>query len=306
MSKKSAKIGLTYFITIICAMGVIGGAGYFAFSRLMNSQSDMEKLDPTAEVTITGQQEEEYVPEQSFGQTALFIYEAERKSSSVTFVLTRFVPYENKLVVVPLQSDICTVVDGKTNTLYEFYRLGGTLDAVKAAESATGVTVDKYMKLSQESFEIFCGYMGNIDYDVPYNLVYENEETGEDTVIKAGVHTLDNTMLRKIITFPAYRGGEEYRAKVAGSIAVSLINAGSKSYLKRGRDNVFTSIVNSGAETNITKYDFEDLDPAFAYVLGNTDTPAQLVIPSGVYNENDCYVLEESFLVALPRWFSLE
>ncbi len=305
MAKRSAKIAVTYFVTIICALGIIGGAGYIALQKVMNSESDMEKLSPEAEITLADP-DGEYVPDQGYGQTALFICEYERKASSVCFVMTRFVPYENKLVVVPLQSDICTVSEGKTNTLYEFYRLGGTAEAVKAVEAATGVTVDKYMKLTKESFTVFANYMGNIDYEVPYNLVYENQETGDSTVIKAGVHTLDSSMLNKLLTFPEYRGGEEYRAKVVGAITVSLINSGAKSYLKTGRENVFTSIVNSDVETNITKYDYEDLEPAFGYVLGNTNTPAQLVIPSGVYNENNCYVLDDSFLVALPRWFSME
>ncbi|MDE6591552.1 MAG: LCP family protein [Oscillospiraceae bacterium] len=305
MAKRSAKIAVTYFVTIICALGIIGGAGYFALKKVMNSESDMDKLNPEAEITLANP-DGEYVPEQGYGQTALFICEYERKASSVCFVMTRFVPYENKLVVVPLQSDICTVSGGKTNTLYEFYRLGGTAEAVKAVEAATGITVDKYMKFTNESFTVFSDYMGNIDYEVPYNLVYENEETGDSTVIKAGVHTLDSAMLGKLLTFPEYRGGEEYRAKVVGAIVVSLINSGAKGYLKTGRENVFTSIVNSDVETNITKYDYEDLEPAFGYVLDNTNTPAQLVIPSGIYNENNCYVLDDSFLVALPRWFSME
>ena len=305
MAKRSAKIAATYAVTIISAMLVIGGAGYFALTHYSGNQKPMGGITPQTEVAMVNS-ENDYIPEAGFGKTALFIYETERKMSSVSFVLTRFVPYENKLVVVPMQSDICTVVDGKTNTLYEFYRLGGSTDAVKAVEAATNIPVDNYMKFNSESFEAFSNYMGNIDYEVPYNLVYENSETGENTVIKAGVHTLDSVLLRKLITFPIYNGGEEYRAKVMGSIAVSLINSGAKGYLQTGRETVFNSVINSDVETDITRYDFEDIDPAFEYVLDNTNAPAQLVIPSGAYNENNCYVLDEEFVNALPRWFSME
>lgn len=305
MAKRSTKIGVTYAVTIVSAMLVICAAGYLALNYYSDSETPMDGITPEAGVSMVNS-ESEYIPEPGFGKTGLFIYDTGQKLSSVSFVLTRFVPYENKLVVVPMQSDICTVVDGRTNTLYEFYRLGGSTEAVKAVEAATGIAVDNYMKFNGENFPSFSNYMGNIDYEVPYNLVYENKESGDSTVIKAGVHTLDSTMLRKLVTFPIYNGGEEYRAKVVGSIAVSLINSGSRGYLQNGREVVFNSVMNSGVETNITKYDFEDLDPAFAYVLDNTTSPAQLVIPSGAYNENNCYVLDEAFIAALPRWFSLE
>lgn len=305
MAKRSTKIALTYVITIVGAMAAIVGAGFLAIKYYSGSTPPMEGITPQTEVTMVNS-ESEYLPEPGFGKTTLIIYEAQQKMSSVSFVLTRFVPYENKLVVVPMQSDICTVSDGSTNTLYEFYRLGGSTGAVKAVEAATGIPVDNYMKFTSENLSSFTNYMGNIDYEVPYNLVYEDSATGSSTVIKAGVHTLDSDMLTKLVTFPLYNGGEEYRAKVVGTISVSLINSGAKGYLQTGRENVFNSVMNSGVETNITRYDFEDIDPAFGYVLDNTGTPAQLVIPSGTYNENNCYVLDEEFVNALPRWFSME
>lgn len=305
MSKKSAKIAATYFITIICSLVLIGGIGYYLITSYLNGsgekkESEMERI--AASDRVSGG---EYVPEQGDGRTLLFIYDPEKRQTAVCFVLARFAPAENKAVIVPLQTDIACELDGKANTLYEFYRLGGTAAAKRAAEKATGLTVDRYIKFSKESFVTFSNFMGNVDYDVPYNLVFENPDTGEKTIMKGGSQILDATSLRKVLTFPNYDGGEEYRAKVVGNLASSLLNSGARGLLRDSLETVFTDVINSDIETDITRYDYEEDKPAIEYVLENTSSPAQLVIPSGSYNENNCYILDESFIEALPRWFSM-
>lgn len=307
MSKKTAKIAATYFITIIAALAVIGGAGYFVLTSYLNGSSvDESSIKPSASEEDPSALSEDYEPAEADGQTLLAVYEPEKRSTAACFVLARFVPTENKVVIVPLQTDICTTLDGKSNTLYEFYRLGGIPDAKRAAEQSTGIKIDKYIKFTESSFVTFSNFMGNVNYDVPYNLIYENESTGESTIIKSGDQTLDSTSLRKILTFPNFKGGEEYRAKVVGALAVDLINSGSRGILKDALDTVFTDVINSDIETDITRYDYDEKKAAIQYVLNNSDSPAQLVIPSGTYNENNCYVLDETFIQALPRWFYME
>lgn len=307
MAKKSAKIAATYFITIILSLVLVGTVGYFALNAYLNGDTGSgikpagdDVQDPYAALS------DEYVPSYSHSQTLLFIYEPEKRQTATCFVLARFVPMDSKVVIVPLQTDICVEVDGKVNTLYEFYRLGGTADAVKAVEKALGVSVEKYMKFSKDSFTQFSNLMGNFTYNIPYNLIYENESTGESTVIKSGEQILDAATLRKVLTFPDYNGGEEYRAKMVGAMAVELINSGSKGMLQDSLDVVFTDIINSDIETDITRYDYDANKAAIEYVLDNNTSPAQIVIPSGVYNENNCYVLDESFIQALPSWLAME
>lgn len=303
MSKKSRKIAATYFVTIISSILIIGGAGYYFFNSYMNDSED-SKIKPVE--SMNTQVNEEYVPSFSECKTVLAIYAPEKKMTASCFVLVRFIPTECKTVIVPLQSDICTTLDGKTNTLYEFYRLGGTSEAVRAVEEATAIKIDKYIRFTKDSFTMFSNLMGNISFNIPYNMVYENPDTAESTVLKSGQQTLDSVTLRKVLTYPNYKGGEEYRAKIVGEIAMLLINSGSNGILQEGLESTFNDIVNSDAETNITRYDFDEVSDAMEYQLDNNSSPAQLVIPSGSYNENNCYVLDDSFVNALPNWFSLE
>ncbi len=307
MAKKSAKIAVTYFVTIISSLVLIGGVGYFALNAYLNSDgSSGNIIQPATPEAPSVLDAEDYVPTSADSSSVLVIYEDEKKNTSTCFALARFVPMENKMVMMPLQTDICTVLDGKANTLYEFYRLGGISSAKRAVEEATGVKIDKYMKFSRESFTLFSNYMGNVGYTVPYNLIYEDTGSGESIIIQEGNKTLDAVSLRKVLTFPQYKGGEEYRAKVVGTLAAELVNSGAKGLLHDSLDAVFSDIINSDIETDITKYDYDAAKPAMQFVLDNTSSPAELVIPSGVYNENNCYVLDESFVQALPNWLYLE
>lgn len=294
-------------MTITVSLVLVGGLGYFILESYMNNDSGSSLAKISAEEgTSAALLNEDYAPTEEDCRTVLFVYEEDKQQTDTCIVLSRFIPTENKAVIVPLQSDICTTVGGKQNTLYEFYRLGGITELKKAVEAASGISIDKYMKFNTESFTLFSNYMGNITYDVPYNLIYENEQTGESIIIKEGQQILDAVNLRNMLTFPNYKGGEEYRAKVVGQITVDLVNSGSQGILQNSLDSVFNSIINSDIDTDITKYDYEDSRNAISYVLKNTSTPAQVVLPSGAYNENNCYELDDNFVKALPRWFGME
>lgn len=305
MSKRSAKIAATYFLTIIISLVLIGGGGYLFIMNYLNKEPEKSGMDDIV-MQDSSLTDEEYVPIFGEGRTVLFIYEDAKSQTSTSFLLARFAPADNKAVLVPLQTDIACELDGTANTLYEFYRLGGTYQAKRAVEKFTGLTVDRYLKFTASSFTLFSDFMGNVDYDIPYNLIFEDTSTGRSTVLKSGNQLLDSNTLRKVMCYPDYKGGEEYRAKVVGNLALELLNSGCRGILRDGLDTVFTDIINSDIETDITKYDYDEDKPAISYVLDNTSSPAQLVIPSGTYNENGCYQLDEEFVDALPRWFAME
>lgn len=305
MSKRSAKIAATYFLTIIISLVLIGGGGYLVINKYLNKAPDKNSMDGIV-IDDGASQSAEYSPVFGDGRTILFIYEAEKSQTSTSFLLARFAPADNKAVLVPLQTDIACELDGTANTLYEFYRMGGTSSAKRAVEKFTGLEVDRYLKFTKDSFNTFSDFMGNVEYNIPDNLIFQNPSTGESTVIKSGNQILDSNTLRKVMCYPNYSGGEEYRAKVVGNLAAELLNSGSRGILRDSLDSVFTDIINSDIETDITRYDYDEDKPAIEYVLANTSEPAQLVIPSGSYNENGCYQLDDTFVDALPRWFAME
>ena len=302
MAKKGTKIALTYFITIIVTLFIIGGIGLLLLNEIMSS----EKEDNVPSVELEQLVElEEYVPSVQNNKTTLIIFDSEKKMSGCCFMLVRMIASEGHMVIMPVPADTYANVDGSENSLYEFYRLGGTADAVKAVESATGIKADYYLKLNNESFYTVIDIFGGVDFNIPYNLLYTNPDTGEETIFREGETYLDSQLLRKVITYPLYTSGEEYRAKAAGVAVTDLINRNVTPSFSTHIDDYFSTIINSQVETNFTAYDYAEQSKAMKYVAENEERVCQLVTVTGTYNENSLFVLDENFLNSLTERFKL-
>lgn len=302
MAKKSSKIALTYFITIIVTFIVIGGLGYMLLQYLQNPHADSNAEEVTI-MPVDNQQG--YVPTEANNVSMLFIFDSEKRLSGTCFMLVRTIATERKLVLMPLPADTAAALDGTENSLYEFYRLGGSQKAVSAAESCTGTKIDYYMKLNNESFSTLVSVFGGIDVNIPYNLIYSNPDTGEETIYREGSMYADSSNLRKILTYPLYTAGEEYRAKIVGVTASDLINKNVISGFSSHVDDYFSAVINSPVETNFTAYDYEEHSDALKYIAESGERIAQLVTVTGAYNDNNLFELDANFVRAIPEWLGL-
>lgn len=301
MSKKSSKIALTYFITIIMTFIVIGGSGYLFFQYLQNPPSS-----GGSEVTLSPLEEQEkYVPTEENNISTLFIFDSEKRLSGSCFMLVRTVASEQKLMLMPIPADTAAKLDGTENSIYEFYRLGGSKKAVSAVENCTGTKIDYYMKLNNESFSTLVSIFGGIDINVPYNLIYTNPDTGEETIFREGTVYADSSNLRKFLTYPLYTAGEEYRAKILGIAVYDLINKNVVSSFSNHVDSYFSMVINSPVETNFTAYDYEEQAEALKYIAESNERIAQLVTVTGAYNDNNLFELDKDFVRAIPEWLKL-
>lgn len=300
MAKKGTKIALTYFITIMLTLIIIGGICFMLFRQLTAPKEPDAKAPDMAELTA-----DRYVPDASNNKTTLFIFDSEKRMSGCSFMLVRLIADEQRMAIMPLPADTCANVGGTEDSLYEFYRRGGAPQAVSAAENAAGLKIDYYMKLNNESFEVMVDIFGGVDFDVPYNLIYSNPDTGEETIIREGTAYLDSEMLRKVVTYPLFNSGEEYRAKITGVLINDLINKNIDDGFSSHIDDYFSAVINSTAETNFTAYDYEAQSRAMKYVASSDDRICQLVTVSGAYNENGNFVLDEDFLKSVTERFKL-
>lgn len=308
MAKSSTKLILTYVITLVVSFVFIGGGAYFLISYFTKSESDTVDAgnDQNQQLILADPTSPDYVPDESSNQTLLFILDSKKRSTGSCFVVVRALASEGKILVIPIQSDMLGTVDGTQNSLYEFYRTGGSTNAIKAIENALDITIDKYMKFDDESFTILADQIGGIVYNVPYNLVYDEPNSSDDTIIKEGITHLETSSLIKLITFPSYQNGETERNIVLGTTITSMVENCNSVSVEATLDNLFNLVINSDVETNITAYDYQDKKPAMKYIINpNRKQIAQLVLPSGYYDATGLYVFDESFKKTIPDWFKL-
>lgn len=304
MAKKSSKIVLTYIITIFFTLIVTTIICYFAYSKVF-SDDDKNSSGNSAEniqlepMTVLG----DYTPTAEDARTALLILDAEKRESGSCFLVARFIPTEEQFVFLPIPSNTSVTLGDEEDTIYNIYRNGGTKKAVSAAETCLNLKIDKYIKFNRSSFSVIADIFGGIDYDIPYNLVYDNPDTGEATVLKAGRQFLDSTNLRKVLTYPNYTQGEEYRAKCLGVAINDLVTKGTSNSASfaNNLDDYFVAVINSDIDTDITAYDYDEVKKAMKYVIKNSERLSTFILSSGTTDENGHYVLDEKFLATLPE-----
>lgn len=301
MASKGTKIALTYLITIIFTLVIIGGIGYWVLEQVMAPKKE-EKPAVQLEQMITA---DDYVPVFEDNKTTLIIFDSEKRMSGCSFMLARMIAQERYITVMPIPSDTYAKVGSTEDSIYEFYRLGGINDAVEAVEAATGVEVDYYLKFNNDSFGAFVDIFGGVDFHIPYNLEYSNPDTGEETIFREGKTYIDSRDMRKIITYPLYNSGEEYRAKMTGVAVSDLLNRNIAAGFSNYVDDYFSTVINSGVETNFTAYDYEEQSDVIKYVVESDSNVCQLLTVTGSYNENSLFVLDEGFVKSLQERFKL-
>ena len=300
--KNSIKMLVTYIVTILLTLIVAGAVCWYMYDTILNKEEEnigyveMEQLV----------RQDEYVPMASENRTLLLVLDTEKRMSASAFLAVHFNAVQEKIILMPIQSNTLVTLNGETDTLYNFYRNGGVNAAVDAATACTDVKFDHYIKFSEAGFTTIADIFGGVDFNVPYNLIYSNPDTGEETIIKEGRTYLDSTLLRKLLTYPDYKSGEEYRAKCLALTVTDMLNASIDEVFASHLDDYFSLVINSDIETDITAYDYDEVSDAMKYVAENGYNPASFVLSTGVTDENGNYTLDESFIEHIPEWFLLD
>ena len=147
MASKGAKIALTYVITIVLTLVIIGGLGLWLLDEIMAPKEE-KKPEIQIEQMMTA---DDYVPVFEDSKTTLIIFDSEKRMSGCCFMLARMIAEERYITLMPIPSDTYAKVGSTEDSIYEFYRLGGIKDAVEAVEAATGVKTDYYLKDAVEA-----------------------------------------------------------------------------------------------------------------------------------------------------------
>lgn len=302
MSKKTAKLAGTYIITILLTLLIVGGFVIYMFESMLTEGDKKDETEETApgleQLVASG----DYAPTAADNRTLLVMLETEKRESASAFLIVRFLPVDKQIVLMPVPSNTLAQVDGGTDTVYNYFRNGGSAAAINAVTACTGVEIDKYLRLTKDSFGTVVDIFGGVDFDVPYPLIYSNTATGEETAIREGRNYLDSELLRKVLTYPNYKSGEEYRAKCLAVTTADMLNGNLGETFATHLDDYFNLVMNSDVETDITAYDYKEISEAMKYLCRNSYGPASFVLSTGVTDENGTYTLDDVFLNSIPQW----
>jgi anionic cell wall polymer biosynthesis LytR-Cps2A-Psr (LCP) family protein len=335
MAKKGVKIGITYLIALIATFFIFGFIGWVYIDMLMGTD------EPTEEDSDTSIGE--YIPTAADNRTVLAVVDYGSEKTDVCFMLIRFLPGQSEAVFFPVPADTLVTDDasgsvggegsilegvppsgapssgasssdespsgdstsgestsGTETTLFSAYRSGSVTAVSAAVKSTMGITVDKYIVFDAESFAHFCDVFGSTRYVIPQDLV-----TRDNTVIVAGETYLDNNTMRVLLTYQSYKGSEEERARRFAEIVTAMLNTQLTAPFVSLMDGAFADIVNSGADTDISRFDYEESYDPLRYTLEHTDRFCRYVLSSGTRSEGGNYRLDPESVTAVKTWFDL-
>lgn len=296
MSRRKTKSAITYMLTLFLALVLVGGTGFYILTHYVLDDEERPVYSEEENTPL-------YVPPEGLEQTTLFVLDG--TGDEKLFMLLRFMPIEKKLVLVPITSRMLSQVNTTYTTVGEFYRTGGIISALPAIENASGIKIEKYMVFDNYSFSALCDILGGgVTCNVPENITFLNEKTGEQTIIMSGVQLLDGNQLRKYLTYPDLNGGEDMRIKLMATLICDMINQSQTDSLATGLDSYYKKLVNQ-VQTDITSMDFEYRRDAIEYIIEPTTTPAGFKIPSGEWQEDGTFKPDEAFKTNIKNWFNL-
>jgi len=192
------------------------------------------------------------------GLTVLVMGRKDAQSIPNTCLLLRFDPLKGRIPVTSLPPQTMVVKPQGDQTplpLTEVYRFGSYALTVQALENTLGFPIDRYVVVDTDSFLEIGELVGPVRYLLGQELDYQDEE--RMIRLAKGIQLVDGQKAVDIVTYPAYPGGDSFRAEMTASLAVQIINSKLSLAASAGAEQLFKAIINR-VETNITFLDFEE------------------------------------------------
>lgn len=253
-------IGAVSFI-ILLAVNDFDAAKFFGI-RLSDETTGQSaaQADETAAV--------ESAPEFSDTDAVNFLFVchdlSELSFCSVLSVSTK----ENNIKIKAVSTDMTAELNGAKTTAAEAFRRKG-IAGVKEILSARGITVKKYVSVTESNFKITVGKLGATEIDLPRDIEFTDGNV--KYTFSSGKNTFTADLLLKLIKFGDTGDGLTSLQSLAQA-AVVRKNLTAENFNK-GSD-FFSSLINQ-VETDITAFDYSEASAKIkAFILASPSTVA--------------------------------
>lgn len=276
--KKTGHVAIPFLIALLLGIVGIGGVAMFVFQKI-NADNGPEIKEMTSSITKPTAQD---------NMSLLFVLdEKENETLPLSFVIVRVLPAEKKMVFLSFPENMLAVVDGRNDTLANFYRNSGIKAAKAAIEDQAGIAADRYMVLDSAAFQKICSIFGGVYYAVPTGTVgfVESKEP----------QYLGPPQIEKLITYPYFENGEIQRTAITADVLAEMINLTDKERIVASMDSNFRTLVNM-METDVTSVDYSNEEKALKYMYKYGNTIASFRIVTGQMGENqDVFMISDNF-----------
>ncbi len=293
--KSQIPVAIAYFSTLLACLLIFGLLGRYIVKHYVNLDvGKSTELNQGLDVPVAEDR-----------MTILYVQVGQTNKMNHA-LLVKLLPDICEVKIVPISNKMMSA-ENETDNLDEIgniYDAKGVVGVKNAVETTLGVDVDKYMTVTDSSFDNVVDYIGGVTVAPSEDIFYTDPNTGEQIVCKKGTSmSLDNNYTRLYVNYPNFSQGAMQNVSALNDIMTRFINEMflQADNLTNNMDTFFNVIYNN-SDTNMTKSDYLSSKKGIIYIAQNGDMPCEALSPSGDWQSGMLFV-DDSFPKALADFF---
>lgn len=187
-----------------------------------------------------------------------------------TILFINFNPMNSELNILSVERDTKAYADGKYCKINALYAMGGEEYVMQIMEQITELPVHYYVTLNFEGFKKIIDVFGGVEFDVPFDMDYDDPTQNLHIHLNKGRQLLDGAKAEQLVRYrKGNRHGEGYidgdvgRIQTQQKFLKELISQKLK-LIYLSRINQLFAILDDNMKTNITISDVKYYLPGIA------------------------------------------
>jgi len=280
--ERSGHVAIPFLLSFLLGIVCIGGIAMYIFNKL-GAQENTLKMQPN----VTK-------PTAADNMTLMFVLDEPNDPCPLTFMMARVLPGDKKIILLSLPSNMMAEIDGRTETLANYYKTGGIQSAITAIKNEAGIEPDRYIILNSESFQKICNIFAGVYYQIPIGTQGFADNSEEQY--------LGPSQMEKLITNPFFEGGESERSAIASDLICSMINQTDYDRIVASMDSNFRTLINM-MNTDISSIDYSNEKSALKYMYTYGSQICTFRLATGSTSQDNVFILNSDFQESISEYF---
>ena len=251
---KPGSIAIPFMITLLIALIVLGGVGFYFYGKLTENRRELKTLK-SATTSISDDDVNEIL-------FALTPTNTERAQPAV--MLMRFDPVRKQIFCVGIPINLVIDHDGKDETVRQCLENHGIQTLRNDLGKALDQEIDRYVTMDSTGFARLITLIGNVLYVVTIkDLDLRPSDVSQE---------LEVSQFEQLLTSLHYNSEVERNSVIGFSVA-AMLNQCEGQRISKNIDSYFKTMINS-VTTDITAQDFTEHRHAITYMFENSNGAA--------------------------------
>jgi len=185
------------------------------------------------------------------------------RTRSDVIMLINFNPAKGKLNILSIARDTKVLLNGKPVKINSLIGTGGEEAVSRTVSEITGLPIHYYATLDFEGFKKIIDTLGGVEYEVPFDMDYDDPEQNLHIHLSSGLQVLDGDKAEQFVRYrKGYTDADIGRIKAQQDFLKALINQKLKLRYLSKIDDIFY-VLKDYMKTNI---ELKDINYYLKYI----------------------------------------